>query len=107
MQGLEISPQSVAQVVLMSREMGRAEPELRAFIDRMDSGTQAELVALMWIGRGAFEPEDLPEAVSTAVSEATTPTADYLIGTPHLSDHLETALEAFGVDVTKAEDGLL
>lgn len=107
MQGLEISPQSVAQVVLMAREMNRAEPELRAFIERMDSGTQAELVALMWIGRGAFEPEDLQEAVRTALAEATTPTADYLIGTPHLSDHLESALDAFDVDVTAAEDDLL
>lgn len=107
MQGLDISPQSVAQVVLMAREMDRAEPELRAFIDRMDTGTQAELVALMWVGRGAFEPEDLAEAVRTALSEATTPTADYLIGTPHLSDHLEAALEAFDVDVSEAEAGLL
>ena len=107
MDGLEISPQAVAQVVLMSREIERAEPELRAFIERMDDQKQAELVALMWIGRGAFEPEDLAEAVATAENEATTPCADYLIGTPHLSDHLEAALEAFGVDVTDIEDALM
>ena len=107
MENLEISPQSVAQVILMSREMKRAEPELRAFIERMDTQQQAELVALMWIGRGAFEPEDLAEAVAHAENEATTPCADYLIGTPHLSDHLESALEAFGVDVTDIEDALM
>ena len=107
MEGLEISPQAVAQVALMAREIERAEPELRAFIDRMDSTQQSELVALMWIGRGAFEPEDLDEAVQTAAAEATTPCADYLIGTPHLCDHLESALEAFGVDVTEAEDTLM
>ena len=107
MDGLEISPQAVAQVVLMSREIERAEPELRAFIERMDEQQQSELVALMWIGRGAFEPEDLAEAVAHAQAEATTPCADYLIGTPHLSDHLESALEAFGIDVTDIEDALM
>ena len=107
MTGLEISPQAVAQVAMMAREIERAEPELRAFIERMDDVAQAELVALMWIGRGAFEPEDLEEAVRTAAQEASVPCADYLLGSPHLSDHLEAALEAFGVDVTEAEDTLM
>ncbi|THH36774.1 DUF3775 domain-containing protein [Aliishimia ponticola] len=107
MENLEISPQSVAQVALMAREIKRAEPELRAFIERMDQQAQAELVALMWIGRGAFEPDDLEEAVRTARAEASTPTADYLIGTPLLSDHLEAALDAFGVNVADAEDTLM
>ena len=106
MQGLEISPQAVAQVAVMAREMDRAEPELRAFVERMDKTAQAELVALMWIGRGAFEPEELTEAVETAIEEASSPTADYLIGTPHLSDHLEAALDAFNISVAEAEDSL-
>lgn len=107
MENLDISPQAVAQVAVMAREMHRAEPELRAFIERMDDSAQAELVALMWIGRGAFEPEELEEAIKTAIAEASSPTADYLIGTPHLSDHLEAALEAFDVDVTEVEDDLM
>lgn len=61
----------------------------------------------MWIGRGSFEAEDFAEALATARAEATTPTADYLIGTPHLSDHLEAGLEALGVDPSEAEDDLL
>ena len=106
MQGLEISPRTVAQVAIMARELNRAEQELRAFIGRMDETEQSELVALMWIGRGAFETDELREAVRTAVAEASTPCADYLIGTPHLSDHLEAALDAFGIDVAEAEDTL-
>lgn len=104
---IELSPRTAAQVALMARELDRAEPELRAFIDRLSEDEQAELVAVMWIGREVFEPEDLAEAIATARAEATTPCADYLIGTPHLSDHLETGLEALGIDVTDAEDGLL
>lgn len=104
---LEISGYKVAQVVLMSRELGRAEGELRGFVDRMTEEEKASLVAVMWIGRGAFEPEDLAEAMRTAAREATTPTADYLIGTPHLSDHLEAGMEALGLDVSDEEEDLM
>jgi hypothetical protein len=103
----DISPRKVAQVIIMARELDRAEQELRAFVERMDEDEQAELVAIMWIGRGAFEAEDWAEALSTAYSEATTPTADYLIGTPHVSDHLEAGLEALGISPGEVEDDLL
>ena len=106
MQGLDISTHAVAQVVLMTRDLDRDEGELRAFIDRMSEEEQASLVAIMWVGRGSFEPEELGEAYRTALTEATTATSDYLIGTPHLSEHLETAMDLFGVDVTEVEDEL-
>ncbi|MBZ8117967.1 DUF3775 domain-containing protein [Roseovarius sp. LXJ103] len=104
---LEISTYKVAQVVLMARELGRAEGELRGFIDRLSEDEQASLVALMWIGRGSFEPEDLADAVQTARSEATTPCADYLLGSPHVSDHLENGLEALGLSAQHDEDDLI
>ena len=104
---LEISARKVAQVALMARELNRAEGELRAFIDRMTEDEQAELVAIMWIGRGSFEAEDFAEALATARAEATTPTADYLIGTPHLSDHLENGLDALGISALDEEDDLM
>ncbi len=104
---LEISGYKVAQVILMARELSRAEGELRWFIDRLNEDEQASLVAVMWVGRGAFEAEDLGEALQTARAEATTPTADYLIGTPHLSDNLEAGLEALGISATDEEDDLL
>ena len=102
-----LSAASVAQVILMSRELRQAEPELRAFIDRMTEEEQAELVAVMWIGRGSFEPEEYGEAVATAMAEATTPCADYLIGTPHLPDNLEAGLEALGISAGDEEDALM
>ena len=52
---------------LQAQETRRAEGELRAFIDRMSEDEQAELVAIMWIGRGSFEVEDFGEAVATIV----------------------------------------
>ena len=103
----KISAEKVAAVILMSRELERAEGELRGFIDRMDEEEQAALVAVMWIGRGAFDADEWDEAYATAMHEATTPTADYLIGTPHVSDNLEAGLEALGVSATNEENQLM
>ena len=104
---LEISPRKVVQVALMAHELDRAEAELRAFIDSMTEDEQAELVAIMWIGRESFDADDLAEAIATARAEATTPCADYLIGTPHLADHLENGLDALGISALDEEDDLL
>jgi len=104
---LEISARKVAQVAMMGRELERAEGELRGFVDRLSEDEQAELVAIMWIGRESFFAEELQEAIATAREEATTPCADYLIGTPHLSDHLENGLDALGISATDAEDDLM
>ena len=104
---LDISTYKIAQVVLMARELERAEPELRAFIDRLTEEEQASLVALMWIGRDSFTSDDLEEAKRTAMAEATTPTADYLLGSPHLSDHLENGLDELGISIVDDEDDLV
>ncbi|MBY6203027.1 DUF3775 domain-containing protein [Maritalea mobilis] len=104
---MEISVRKVAQIVLMGHELDRAEGELRAFIERLNEDEAAELVALFWIGRGSFDADDWAEAVETAQAEATVPTADYLLGSPHFSDHLEAGCEAMGIDVTDEEDGLM
>lgn len=104
---LDISTHKIAQVILMARELERAEGEVRAFIDRLGEDEQTALVAVMWIGRDSFAAEDLAEALATARAEATTPTADYLLGTPHLSDHLENGLDALGISVVDDEDDLV
>ena len=104
---MELSPAKVAQIALMGHELNRAEPELRGLIERMSEQEQAELVAIMWIGRGSFEPEDFAEAVATATAEATVPCADYLLGSPHMSDHLENGLDALGISAMDAEDDLM
>ncbi|MET4101781.1 hypothetical protein ABIE58_001204 [Roseovarius sp. MBR-78] len=104
---LDITVYKIAQIVLMARELDRAEAELRAFIDRLTEEEQASLVAVMWVGRGTFEAEEFDEARRTAYEEATTPCADYLIGTPHLSDHLENGLDALGLSASDDEDELI
>ncbi|MCC5984394.1 MAG: DUF3775 domain-containing protein [Rhodobacteraceae bacterium] len=104
---MEISPRKVVHIIFQFREGRMAEGELHAFIDALNTDEQAALTAIAWIGRGAYEPEDYAEAVATAEAEATTPTADYLMGMPHLAENLEAGLEALGVDVTGEEEDFL
>ena len=104
---LEISPRKVVHIIFQVREGAWAEAELNAFIDALNEDEQVSLVALAWVGRGAFEAEDFAEALETARAEATTPTVDYLMGMPHLAENLEAGLEAMGIDVADAEEDFL
>jgi hypothetical protein len=104
---LEISPEKVVHIIFQSREGGWGDEELRAFIGGMNVDEQAHLVALAWVGRGAFDAEEFAEAVATARREKTTPTEDYLMGMPHLAENLEAGLDAMGIDVSDAEEDFL
>lgn len=104
---VEISPEKVVHVIFQAREGRMAEAELAAFIEGLNEDEQAHLVALAWVGRGAFEPEDYAEAVATALAERSVPTAQYLMGMPHLAENLEAGLEAMGLDVTGEEEDFL
>lgn len=104
---IEIASDKVVQVIYLSREGHAGEAELVAFIDALNEDEKAHLTALAWVGRGAFEPEDYDEAVQQAFDRAHVPTADYLMGMPHLAENLEAGLEALGVDVSAAEEDFL
>lgn len=104
---IEIASDKVVQVIYLAREGAAGETELAAFIDGLNDDEKAHLTALAWVGRGAFEPEDYDSAVDTAFREATVPTAEYLMGMPHLAENLEAGLDAMGVDVAEAEEDFL
>lgn len=104
---LAISPRKIVHIIYLAREGTVGDSEAHAFIGGLNDDEQASLTAVAWVGRGAFEPEEYDEAVSTAISEATTPTADYLLGMPHLAENLESGLEALGIDVTGEEEDFL
>jgi Protein of unknown function (DUF3775) len=104
---IEISPDKVVHIIFLAREGHRAVPELAGFISDLNDDEKDHLVALAWIGRGVFEASEYPEAVATARAEGTVPTADYLIGMPHLAENLEAGLDGMGVDVADAEEDFL
>ncbi len=70
--------------------------ELKEMIDELNVDETAELVALVWIGRGDFDASDFSQALDDARDriQSKTKTSAYLAGMPHLADHLEGGLEA-------------
>ena len=103
---LDITIDKVAEVIILARDLDRAEGEFDAFVETLTEEEQASLVAVFWVGRGSYDVDDYDEALNTALTEATTPTAEYLKGSPHLADHLENGLEALGISFSDAEDEL-
>jgi Protein of unknown function (DUF3775) len=130
MAGLEISPDKVGFVIVKAREIAAkvaawddgatsdrdaesilesfsddaTQDELKGFIHDLNEDEQVSLVALAWIGRGSFGPEEIEEALATARAERNNRTADYLLGMPLLPDYLEEGLDRLGYSVEDAED---
>ncbi len=67
--------------------------ELIGEIEDLEPDQQAELVALMWIGRGDMEPEEWDEAVALAVERHESSTGEYLLSHPHVADHWDEGLD--------------
>lgn len=70
--------------------------ELQSAINALEPDQQAELVALMWVGREDYTQDEWAEAVSEAKARATNRTAEYLLATPLLADYLEQGLVELG-----------
>lgn len=62
--------------------------EIASEIEDLEPDQQAELVALMWVGRGDMEPEEWDEAVALALERRDRPTSDYLLSHPQVADDL-------------------
>ena len=72
------------------------EEQIREFIGGLNDDERHDLVAIIWIGRGDFDPEDWGEALRTARDREQGSTADYLLGIPNLGDLLDEGLAALG-----------
>ncbi len=95
-----------ADSVLEARRQDPARQALVAFLSELSEEALAELVALMWLGRGAFGPEEWTEALRTAREEHTgvAGSVRYLLGEPLLADYLEEGLDRLGYTVSRIED---
>ena len=118
---LEITADKIAYVIIRAREYESGvnawahsgqrtghgtRTELHEFIASLNEDEQASLVAVMWIGRDTFGPEELDEAIETAKVERSSPTEDYLMGEPQLADYLEAGMDALGISPEDTEDAL-
>jgi hypothetical protein len=71
--------------------------ELLEEIRGLDSRQRAELVALMWLGRGDGEPEEWNELVKQALERREVPTEVYLLDHPLLAEHWLEGMERLGL----------
>ena len=62
--------------------------EIVAQIEDLEPDQQAELVALMWIGRGDFEADEWTEAVALAIDRRDRPTSAYLLSHPQVAEDM-------------------
>ena len=73
--------------------------EIRGLNDRQ----QAELVALLWLGRGDAEPEEWEATVELARERLAAPVARYLLAEPLVAEYLVEGLDKLGLTVPIAE----
>jgi len=101
---LDISTGKIVRVIFLAREYGPESQQLSDYISGMNEDEKIGLVALMWVGRETYGPDELAEAKKVARAEATAPTESYLSGIPGLPEYLEDGLDALGIDVADAEE---
>lgn len=73
--------------------------ELREEIRGLNERQQAELVALLWTGRGDAEPESWEETVALARDRRDTPTEQYLLHQPLAAEYWSEGAERIGLAV--------
>jgi Protein of unknown function (DUF3775) len=93
--------------VLEAHSDDLTQKELVAFITALSEEEQADLVALLWLGRGDGTMEDWDDLRDEAQRQHNNRTAAYLLGEPLLSDHLEEGLSQFGFTCEDFEIGRL
>ena len=78
--------------------------ELLGAIRSLNDDERIRLVALAWLGRGTYSKEEWREAVTTARTEHSRRTAEYLLNLPLLGDYLEDGLAMFDEGVVDDSD---
>lgn len=80
------------------------EETLREFIDELNDDEQAVLIALAWVGRGDYGPEEWQEALRLAAERNEGKDAGaYLLGMEMVGDLLAEGVAAFGLSIEDVE----
>ena len=92
--------------LLEKEEKDPADPALEALgaaVDLLNVDAQRDLLALMWVGRGDYGPEDWATARHQAADVADMHLAKYLAETPLASTYLIEGLSQMGYSVDDYE----
>ena len=96
--GSNASDDGNADMLTSSNRDDGTEREFRGMISGMNEDERADILALLYIGRGDFDMDEWDDAVALGRERdaASGHTANYLIGTPNLPDLLDEGLAAHG-----------
>jgi hypothetical protein len=83
--------------VLQDDQGDLSREEIREEIQGLDPRQQAELVALMWIGRGDADPEEWEKTIRLAHELKDSPTPQYLLRHPLVAEQWEEGAERLGI----------
>ena len=82
---------------LQDEEDDLSREEVVEEIQGLTPRQQAELVALMWLGRGDGEPEEWNELLARAIERREVPTEIYLLDHPLLAENWLDGMERLGL----------
>jgi len=82
---------------LQDEEEDLSREEVVEEIRGLEARQQAELVALMWLGRDEGAPEEFEGLVRLALERREIPTEDYLLDHPLVAEHWLEGMERLGL----------
>ena len=86
--------------------LAKADPDaedLETQLGELNDEEQCSLIALAWVGRGDYEPDEWEEALNLARERHEADPAGYLTSLDLLGDLLAEGLAAFGIVVEEIE----
>ena len=93
--GSNASDDAIPQI-LQELDGDLTREEIIEEIDALNRTEQAELVALMWIGRGDAEPDEWASLIKLAEERREVATSHYLLDHPLVADEWAYGLEKLG-----------
>jgi hypothetical protein len=95
------------RAILEDRADDPTREELVRAIETLNEDAQADLLALLWVGRGTYTLADWQDARKEAAGLGHRHTAQYILETPLAGDYLEEGLAALGYSLEDYELGRL
>lgn len=96
--------QNSEAALLTEQPDDQTEELLGAFIGEMNADEQVSLIALAWVGRGDYGPDEWAEARRLATErDAGRDATTYLMDMDNLADLLSEGVAAFGLSIEDVE----
>lgn len=89
--------EAVDQELVRENAYDASYQELSGYLTTLGEDELTSLLALFWIGRGTFDPEELTSALDEAQAVGSRRIPGYLLAQNLMAEHLEEGLIALGL----------